>query len=179
MAKNIKDAKKDLDKWRLKESDSFSKRVTKASKLASVELQRKINRNIDRPTGFTQNAVGFKFTIDKFGTTNKIFIKDIQGNYLGKLIDDNQPFNKFVPINGKVNQFGNIAGLKTRRNLESVEQKHQGKKRTILIRTTAKKKNRVVAIFKPHQNRKKVLGSWADICNDLESTIFRVAKGDK
>lgn len=40
MAK-AKDVMKDLEKWRIKESDVFSKKVTKASKLASVELQRK------------------------------------------------------------------------------------------------------------------------------------------
>lgn len=60
MAK-IKGVKNDLSKWKIKETDLFSKKVTKASKLASVELQRDINRRVDKPTNFTRNAVGFKF----------------------------------------------------------------------------------------------------------------------
>lgn len=175
MAKTAAGAKRDLEKWRLKETDTFSKRVTKASKLASVELQRNINRRVDRPTRFTQNAVGFSFKIDKFGTKNRIFIKDFQANYLGKLIDDNQPFGKFVPVPGAVNQFGNIPNLKTRRGLESVTQNHDGHKRTILIKKSAKTANRIVAIYKPDQNRSKALGSWADICNQLERTVARVS----
>ncbi|WP_039660909.1 hypothetical protein [Pantoea sp. MBLJ3] len=175
MATSAAGAKRDLEKWRLKETDSFSKRVTKASKLASVELQRDINRKIDRPTKFTQNAVGFNFKIDKFGTKNRIYIKDIQSNYLSKLIDDNQNFGKFVPVPGKVNQFGNIPNLKTRRGLEPVTQNHNGHKRTILIKKSAKTANKIVAIYKPDQHRSKALGSWAEICNQLEKTVARVS----
>ncbi|HBM9257477.1 TPA: hypothetical protein L0X66_001809 [Citrobacter freundii] len=170
--------KKDLDKWRIKESDQFSKRVTKASKLASVELQRKINRRVEGPVNFTKNAVGFRFNIDKEGTTNRIFIKDVQANYLSHLIDDNSPINKYVPtgVRGSTNQFGNIPGLKTRRNLEAVKQKKDGINRTILIKTNVKKQNkRVIAIFKRHQTRKKSIGSWTDISNDIIKTVRRVA----
>ncbi|BEC01789.1 hypothetical protein [Escherichia coli] len=170
--------KKDLDKWRIKESDQFSKRVTKASKLASVELQRKINRRVEGPVNFTKNAVGFKFKVDQYGTTNRIFIKDVQANYLGHLIDDNSEINKFVPtgVKGSKNQFGNIPNLKTRRNLEAVKQKKDGITRTILIKTNVKKQNkRVIAIFKRHQNRKKTLGSWNNISNDIIKTVKRVA----
>ncbi len=178
MAK-LGNVKNDLSKWKIKESDQFSKRVTKASKLASVELQRKINRDVDGAVNFTKNAVGFKFKVTKTGTQNRIFIKDTQANYLGHLIDDNSGVNKFVPtgVKGSTNQYGNIPGLKTRRNLETVKQKKDGVQRTILIKTTAKKQNkRVIAIFKRHQSRKKTLGSWNDISKNIIKTVGRVAK---
>ncbi|MBT2109984.1 hypothetical protein LRM31_07260 [Enterobacter kobei] len=171
--------KKDLDKWKIKESDQFSKRVTKASKLASVELQRKINRDVEGPVNFTKNAVGFKFKVTKTGSENRIFIKDTQAEYLGQLIDDNKAFNKYVPtgVRGSKNQFGNIPGLKTRRNLESVKQNKDGKTRTILIKTNVKQQNkRVIAIFKRHQTRKKTIGSWTKISDDIHKNVLRVAK---
>ncbi|EPU5644168.1 hypothetical protein ACVXZK_003611, partial [Escherichia coli] len=118
------------------------------------------------------------FKIDKEGTTNRIFIKDVQANYLSHLIDDNSPINKYVPtgVRGSTNQFGNIPGLKTRRNLEAVKQKKDGINRTILIKTNVKKQNkRVIAIFKRHQTRKKSIGSWTDIGNDIIKTVRRVA----
>lgn len=178
MAK-LKSVKQDLSKWKIKESDHFSKRVTKASKLASVELQRKINRRVDGPVNFTRNAVGFKFKIAKTGSSNRIFIKDIQADYLGRLIDDNKPFDKFVPTSSPlaINAYGNIAGLKTMRNLEAVKQKKPGITRTILIKINVKKQNRrVIAIFKRNETRKKSLGSWSDISDDIIETVNRVAK---
>lgn len=176
MAK-LNGVRKDLDKWKIKESDQFSKRVTKASKLASVELQRKINRNVDGAVNFTKNSVGFSFKASKHQTVNRIFIKDIQAQYLSRLIDDNTPFNKFVPAPGKVNQYGNIAGLKTRRNMVAVKQKKDGINRTILIKTNVKKQQkRVLAIFKLHQTRKKSIGSWSSISKDIIKTVDRVAK---
>ncbi|WPR92359.1 hypothetical protein SM909_17360 [Klebsiella aerogenes] len=173
------EVKKDLNKWKIKEFDQFSKRVTKASKLASVELQRKINRTVDGAVNFTKNAVGFSFKVDKNGTTNRIYIKDVQAGYLGKLIDGDKPVDKFVPtgVQGSRNQFGNIPGLKTRRNLEAVKQKKDGVTRTILIKTTQKKQNkRVIAVFERNKNRKKILGSWDVISNDIIKTVNRVAK---
>ena len=52
-----------------------------------VELQRKINRDVEGAVNFTKNAVGFKFKVTKTGTENRIFIKDTQAEYLGQLID--------------------------------------------------------------------------------------------
>lgn len=174
----INDVKKDLEKWKIKEGDSFSKRVTKASKLASVELQRKIDRRVKGPVNFTKNAVGFSFKITKNGTTNRIFIKDTQAGYLSHLIDNQDPINKFVPtgVQGSKNQFGNIPGLKTRRNLEAVKQNKNGRQRTILIKTNAKQNKRLIAVFKRNQHRRKVIGSWDQIANDLTKTVKRVAK---
>ena len=170
--------KNDLSKWKIKQSDQFSKRVTKASKLASVELQRKINREVDGPVNFTKNAVGFSFRYVKAGSKNRIFIKDTQAEYLGKLIDDNSSFNKYVPtgVRGSTNKFGNIPGLKTRRNIEAVKQIHNGTTRTVLIKTNVKKQNkRLIAVFKKNQTRKKSLGSWNKITNDIIKTVNRVS----
>lgn len=170
--------KKDLNKWRIKESDQFSKRVTKASKLASVELQRKINRRVDGPVNFTKNAVGFSFKYDQNGSKNRIYIKDTQAKYLSPLIDDTKGINKFVPtgVKGSKNKFGNIPNLKTKNKLEVVKQNKDNTKRTILIKTNVKKQNRrVIAIFKKHQQRKKTLGSWNNISNDILKTVKRVA----
>lgn len=172
MSNDRNKAKRDLDKWKIKESDSFSKRVTKASKLASVELQKHINRNIDKPVAFTKNAVGFQFKIGKFVTTNRIYIKDVQANYVSHLIDEQSPIKKFVPTSDKfTNAYGNIPGLKTMRNLKAVSQKHKGQQRTILIKTTAKKNKRLIAIFKRNGSRKKTLGSWSSMCERVESQV--------
>ncbi|HAW2200218.1 TPA: hypothetical protein JLO99_002743 [Escherichia coli] len=172
------DVKRDLEKWRLKESDSFSKRVTKASKLASVELQRRINRRVDNPVNFTKNSVGFSFRYDKNGSKNRIYIKDRQAKYLAPLIDDNKGVDKFVPtgVRGSINKFGNIPGLKSRRNMATVKQNKDGTTRTILIKTSTKKQNkRVIAIFERHKARKKMLGSWNEITDDILKTVNRVA----
>lgn len=174
MAK-IKGVREDLSKWKIKETDVFSKKVTKASKLASVELQRDINRRVDKPTNFTRNAVGFKFKYDKNGSKNRIFIKDVQAQYLAPLIDSNKPVDKFVPVPGATNGFGNIAGLKQRRNLKSVTQVHNGQRRTILIKTTAKRNKRVVAIFERNKSRRKTIGSWNKITDKILKTVNRVA----
>ncbi|WP_368287559.1 hypothetical protein AB2B46_15370 [Kluyvera intermedia] len=171
--------KQDLNKWKINESDQFSKRVTKASKLASVELQRKINREVKGAVNFTKNAVGFSFKYDKQGSTNRIFIKDIQADYLGKLIDDISAFNKFTPtgVQGSKNKLGNIPGLKTRRNMTAVKQKRNGQTRTILIKTNGKKQNkRLIAVFKRNQTRRKTLGSWNQISADIIKTVNRVAR---
>lgn len=173
MAKN-KDVQRDLSKWKIKESDVFSKKVTKASKLASVELQRDINRRVDRPTGFTKNAVGFSFKYDKYGSRNRIFIKDIQAGYLAPLIDSNRPVDKFVPVPGAVNAFGNIPGLKQMRNMKKVTQKHNGKNRTILIKTTARRNKRLVAIFENNKKRRKTIGSWDKISQKIFKTVNRI-----
>ncbi|MDP8728373.1 hypothetical protein [Serratia marcescens] len=176
MAKDVKKVIRDLNKWRIKEDDKFSKRVTKASKLASVELQRHINRNTDRPTAFTKNAVGFQFKIGKGVTTNRIYIKDIQAKYLGHLIDDETPVNKFNPLPKTTNNYGNIAGLKTMRNLKAVVQKHKGTNRTILIKTNAKKNKRLIAIFKRNSQRRKYYGSWPEISNKVTSQVNNAVK---
>lgn len=168
MAK-LKDAKRDLEKWKIKQGDSFSKRITKACKLASENLQKTINRNVDRPTNFTRNAVGFQFKVDKFGTKNRIFIKDLQAQYLAPLIDSNNLVSKFVPNRpADTNQFGNIAGLKQMRNLKAVKQKHKGIQRTVLIKTNAKKNKRLIAIFK-RARRRHIIGTW----DTLSKTMIR------
>ena len=169
---------RDLEKWKLKETDSFSKRLTKASKLASVSLQRRINSNVKGPVNFTKNSVGFNFKVTRDGSQNRIYIKDAQAGYLSHLIDNESPIDKFVPtgVAGSKNQFGNIPNLKTKRNLESVEQKVNGSKRTILIKKTAKQNKRVIAIFKRNQKRRKVIGSWNSISNNIVKQVKRVAK---
>ncbi|MFP8558236.1 hypothetical protein ACLH2J_01820 [Klebsiella michiganensis] len=176
MAK-LKSVKNDLSKWKIKETDVFSKKVTKASKLASVELQRKINRRVKGPVNFTKNTVGFSFRYDKYGSKNRIFLKDKQADYLSHLIDNNSSVNKFVPtgVQGSKNQYGNIPGLKTKRNLEVVKQKKDSRQRTILIKTTAKRNKRLIAVFKRNQSRRKTLGSWDQISQDILKTVNRVA----
>ncbi|TEW83390.1 hypothetical protein D5R38_18645 [Serratia marcescens] len=175
---NAAQVKHDLNKWRIKESDNFSKRVTKAAKLASVNLQRDINGQIEKPTAFTKNAVGFSFNVGKFVTRNRIYIKDVQANYLGHLIDDNSPIKKFVPNSAKfTNAYGNIPGLKNMRNLKTVKQKHNNVSRVILIKTTAKKKDkRLIAVFQKNGKRKKTLGSWSQISTRIESQIRNAVK---
>ncbi|MBN5214291.1 hypothetical protein [Serratia ureilytica] len=177
MAKDVKKVKRDLDKWKIKESDHFSKRVTKASKLASEALQKHINRETKGPTNFTKNAVGFQFNVGKFVTRNRIFIKDVQANYLSHLIDNEDLIKKFVPNNSKfVNALGNIPGLKNMRNLVSVDQLHKGQKRTILIKTTAKKNKRLIAIFKKNGVRKKSYGTWEQMSNTMERQVSNAVK---
>lgn len=177
MAKDVKVVKRGLEKWKINESDQFSKRVTKASKLASVALQKHIIRETKGPTSFTKNAVGFQFNVGKFRTTNRIFIKDIQADYLSHLIDNEDPVKKFVPNSAKsTNAYGNIPGLKNMRNLVSVDQNHNGVKRTILVKTNAKKNKRLIAVFKKNGVRKKSYGSWEDMSNMMERQVSNAVK---
>lgn len=167
--------KEDLQKWAIKEDDLFSKKLTKASKLASVQLQRYINGNIKGgATPFTQKAVGFQFRYDKFGSWNRIYIRDAQAAYLGDLIDDDKRFKKFVPIAGRnTNKFGNIIGLRNFRNLIPVKQMHNGRMRTILIKPSAKGIKRFVAVQKEISPR-KTLGSWKEMEKRMINNINRV-----
>ncbi|EPF4207582.1 hypothetical protein ACSSEQ_001217, partial [Enterobacter hormaechei] len=112
---------------------------------------------------------------DKNGSKNRIFIKDVQAQYLAPLIDSNKPVDKFVPVPGSTNAFGNIAGLRQRRNLEEVKQRHNGTERTILIKTTAKRNKRIVAIFERNKKRRKTIGSWDKISDKIFKTVNRVA----
>ena len=174
MARNARDIQRDLENWRIKETDSFSKKVTKASKLASVNLQRKINGRIDRPTNFTQQAVGFSFKIDRIGSVNRIYIKDAQARYLAPLIDSDKEVSKFVPLQGYTNNFGNIAGLKNMKNLKKITQKRNGVTRTVLIKTTAKKQNkRLIAIFKKARRIHRV-GTWSELSVQMIQQVNRV-----
>ena len=167
--------KEDLNKWAIKEDDVFSKKLTKASKLASVQLQRYINGNIKGgATPFTQKAVGFQFRYDKFGSWNRIFIRPPQAAYLGDLIDDDKRFKKFVPIAGRnTNKFGNIIGLRNFRNLVPVKQMKNGRMRTILIKPSARGIKRLVAVQKDIQPR-HTLGSWKQMEKRMINSINRV-----
>lgn len=169
-----KKAMQDLEKWKIKESDVFSKKVTKACKLASVSLQKDINRTVTTPTNFTKNAVGFQFKYDKFGSKNRIYIKDVQANYLGNLIDDNTAVTKFNPFNRAKNAYGNIAGLKTMRNLKAVKQKHNGVSRTVLIKTNVKKKDKRLIAIRKSMTQRKILGSWKSITDKIINNVNRI-----
>lgn len=164
---NVKKVKQDLEKWRIKESDSFDKKVTKICKLASVHLQRKINGNIDKPTNFTQNAVGFKFTRKKTETVNSIFIKDVQTKYLLPYFEG-KDVTKMQPVaEDRKNQFGNIKSLKSKRY---VKVKHKNGKEILI--DPKKKRNkkgvskRLVAI-KETNTRRAVLGSWESNAKEI------------
>ena len=173
----MKRVKEDLSKWQIKESDVYSKKVTKATKLASVALQRYIDSHIKGGgVPFTKKAVGFNFKYDKFGSQNRVYLRDTQANYLSSLIDDNKKYKKFVPIAGRnTNKFGNIIGLKNFRNLIPVTQIKDGKKRTILIKPNAKGAKRFVAVQKI-STRQKTLGSWDKLTNMMINNINRVVK---
>lgn len=164
---NNRKVKRDLEKWRIKEGDNFDKKLTKVCKLASVQLQRKINGNIDKPTNFTQNAVGFKFNRTSEGTVNTIFIKDIQAKYLKPYIEG-ECVTKMQPVaEDRKNQFGNIKSLKSKRY---VKVKHKNGKEILI--DPKKKRNkkgvskRLVAI-KETNTRRAVLGNWESNAKEI------------
>lgn len=107
--------KKDLEKWRIKQEDNFDKRLTKVCKLSSEVLQRKINGRIDKPTPFTKNAVGFRYTRSQGQTENRIFIKDIQEKYLTPYFEGGY-VTKMQPVaENRKNAYGNIRQLKSKK----------------------------------------------------------------
>ncbi|MCV5633129.1 hypothetical protein OFN23_33790, partial [Escherichia coli] len=73
---------------------------------ASRALQKKINKNVDRPTRWTQQAVGNTNYKNRSGTRHQIFIKGArdkdkkigsQDDYLKHYFDGGK-INKLVPI---------------------------------------------------------------------------------
>ncbi|PEH74123.1 hypothetical protein [Edwardsiella tarda] len=163
MGKSKRAVKKDLEKWRINEGDSFDKKLTKVCKLASVNLQRKINASVDNPVRFTQNAVGFKFKRGMNGTVNHIFIKDTQSKYLSHLIDVKRAeVEKMTPLApNRKNKYGNIPNL-GKGKFVKVTHKNGTE---ILINPNRKPNrkygtaNRVVAV-KKKTTRKQTIGSW-------------------
>lgn len=169
--------KKDLNKWRIKQEDSFDKKLTKVCKLSSEVLQRKINGRVDKPTPFTKNAVGFRFKRSSGGSENTIFIKDIQAEYLTPYFEGGE-VTKMQPVaENRKNAYGNIRQLKSKKY---VKVKHKNGQE-ILVDPTKKngrvKKNgkgktqgrRLIATLQTH-DRKDTLDSW----KQNEREIFRM-----
>lgn len=171
--------KKDLEKWRIKQEDNFDKKLTKVCKLSSEVLQRKINGRVDKPTPFTKNAVGFRFKRSNGNSTNTIFIKDIQAEYLTPYFEGGD-VTKMQPVaENRKNTYGNIRQLKSKK-YKKIKHKNG---REILIDPTKNngrvKKNgkgktqgrRLVATLETHDRQAK-LDSWEQ--NSKE--IFRMVK---
>lgn len=159
--------KRDLERWRIKEEDNFDKKLTKVCKLASVALQRKINGRVDRPTPFTKNAVGFRYERAKDGTTNIIFIKDIQYDYLEPYFEGGD-VTKMQPVaKNRTNSYGNIRQLKSKKYTK-IKHKNGSEilidpsKKNARLKKNGKGKTigrRLVATLETHK-RKPALDSW-------------------
>lgn len=175
---NKEKVKRDLEKWKIKQTDSFSKKFTKVCKMASVRLQEKINKKVDRPVNFTKNAVGFRFEKHKRYTENIIFIKKIQARYLGAYIEGDT-VSKFQPVDeSRKNAYGNIKQLKSKKYRKIVHKNG----RQILIDPTKKngklRKNgkgrtvgrRLIATMETHK-RKITLGTWKENKKELVRMI--------
>lgn len=75
-----------------------------------------IPKKLKAPTRFTLNAIGIK-TANKRKLTASVYVKDIQGRYLLRQIEGGTRRTKLisVPINVKLNKFGNIPGLRAKK----------------------------------------------------------------
>jgi hypothetical protein len=139
-------AKADLSKWALKESDSIDKSITKLSKLAQIQLQKEINSVIDKPTAFTQRALGFKYEKHSNGTRNRIFMFPNQSNYLDRILKQGHgnSSTKFRPFSytTRLNIYGNIAGLRNKNNFKRLTL--NGKP------ALANQRNVITGIYKTH-----------------------------
>lgn len=140
-------AKKNLERYCINESDSIDKALTKLSKLGQVQLQNRLNQSIDRPTAFTKRALGFKYFKGSNGSTNRIFMMPNQAKYLDKILlqSTGTTSTKFRPFNlkTKLNHYGNITGLNRKSNFTTT--KIDGKKALV------NKRNVVTGILKTAQ----------------------------
>ncbi|WP_311750732.1 hypothetical protein [Proteus columbae] len=167
---NADRVRRDMERWRIQQSDSFDKKLTKVAKLASVQLQRKINGSVKTPVNFTKNAVGFKYVKKRYGTINTIFIKDVQAKYLSHLIEPEKgTVEKMTPIApNRKNKFGNVPNLG---KSKLIKVKHKNGKELLINPNRKKNKrygtaNRIVAV-KMRTTRRNTIGTWKSNADEI------------
>lgn len=153
---NIKEVNKAFDDLIAKQLPfAAAKALTKTAKDAQKALDRQVDKKIDRPTPFTRRSFGVS-PAKKSKLLSSIFIKDIQAGYLKYLVDGGVRVPKggkgafLVPVNIRLNKFGNIPGLRrgakvekllarpntfkgTIRGVSGIWQRHGPKKRKVKL----------------------------------------------
>tara|TARA_B100000427_G_scaffold329384_2_gene345347 strand:+ start:1110 stop:1691 length:582 start_codon:yes stop_codon:yes gene_type:complete len=117
---NTKEILKELtrkEKKHIPEATYWALKNTAKKVQTALEVQ--TEKKLDRPTRFTQKAFGIQWPKrNKLGLTTRIYIKDIQAEYLRWMIEGGTNTNKGkkIPVptnNARVNKFGNIPGKKS------------------------------------------------------------------
>lgn len=154
--RNALRTKKALRQWSEKATDTFERAIGEGAIFASRALQKKINKNVDRPTRWTQQAVGNTNYKNRSGTRHQIFIKGArdkdkktgsQDDYLKHYFDGGK-INKLVPIaNGQVlDSHGNIKAIKGGKMMRNIENgnfiKVENKEGTFIMKKYKPKKSR-------------------------------------
>lgn len=118
----IRDLSRDIDRdLRSQLPFATAKALTDTAKDVQRELTAEIDRVFDRPTPFTKRAIGV-VTAKKATLTARIFVKDIQAQYLGLEIEGGtrRPKGRALVMPGKqipLNQYGNLPRNKVRQLL--------------------------------------------------------------
>jgi len=88
-----------------------AKALTATAQDLQVALNAKVETVFDRPTPFTKKAIGITIA-NKSSLTARVFVKDIQAQYLGLQIEGGTRTPKgralVVPAGLRLNQYGNI-----------------------------------------------------------------------
>ncbi|ELH6008200.1 hypothetical protein Q9V03_000756 [Salmonella enterica] len=112
MAKKTAVISRDMNDWARRETDSYRTRVIKGAAKAAKDLQDKINKRLDRPTRFTNEAVNHnykRYGDGRFKTT--VWIDKKQSAYLEPIFEG-KTISKYTPYHDDVvTQHGNIKGL--------------------------------------------------------------------
>jgi hypothetical protein len=87
--------------------------LTETARFASTKLQQQLPQIFDRPTPFTQRAIGFQ-SATKANLEARVFVRDRQAQYLemqerggARLPKPGSPIN--VAVGQRLNQYGNIS----------------------------------------------------------------------
>ncbi|CNH80544.1 Uncharacterised protein [Yersinia pekkanenii] len=122
----------------------FQKELSQRVRLVSQQIQNKINSTAKGGVvPFTSKAILFNYKNVNGRTENQILVKQLQTKYLKWMLDDSytqKQESKIIPFStAKLNQQGNITGLKS--NLANGKFKKQKDKhgRTYIIDTRKKK----------------------------------------
>ncbi|EDA3265533.1 hypothetical protein A4L30_10785 [Salmonella enterica subsp. enterica serovar Bovismorbificans] len=192
---NVKRLRKDIERWSEKAGNTFHKELGFAVMAEKLELQRKINRKIDRPTKFTQNSVGtyHRMRTGQSKSIHKIYLFPAQAEYL-KYYFYGGSVTKFVPTrSGVLDNHGNIDGLakgmymrgknkgkkkigKAGANIKTAyaggfSKKGKMGRKTLVVDVSQKNRDlRVVGVEKT-TNRSASLGSWKSNVNIMERNV--------
>lgn len=153
-----------------------AKALTQTAKDAQKAVATRINTVFDKPTPFTQKAVGIT-PANKATLTSRVFLKDIQAAYLGLQITGGTRTPKkraiVVPAQAlRLNQYGNIPKGKVKALL-SRSDTFSGRINGVpgIWQTTKRGKLKLLVLYKPQATYKKRFPFYEIAKREIARTI--------
>lgn len=96
-----------------------SKALSDTANDAAKAMRAQLPKKLDRPTPFTMRAFGTR-RATKHNLEAVVYIKPIQSEYLKYAIKGGRRRKNVMPVNARVNKYGNIAGLRGGRKINTL-----------------------------------------------------------